>query len=151
MSWQQSTLLSNLLFSCLTSCLLTQSTVNDDVPSMWCPLSVHVHEDSSICLKTSTTTSWCLLNIVLSFLFIDIEFAKDWFVFIYNTNIQPVTCWLQAANVREECWPITFDDAYPNMGVFDLAGVTFIYWGRMRSCWESWRTWTHGSGEETGL
>jgi len=27
------------------------------------------------------------------------------------------------------------------------AGATSICWGRTRSYWESWRTWTHGSGE----
>lgn len=29
-----------------------------------------------------------------------------------------------------------------------LTGATFICWGRTRSYWESWRTWTHGSGEK---
>lgn len=43
-------------------------------------------------------------------------------------------------------WKLLF--VFPNLcRCLCLTGATFICWGRMKSYWESWRTWTHGSGE----
>lgn len=42
-----------------------------------------------------------------------------------------------------------FSFLFPNLCVcLCLIGAIFIRWGRMKSYWESWRTWTHGSGEK---
>lgn len=61
------------------------------------------------------------------------------------TQMQRIQSWLMTGS-----WNNTeLSFIFPNLCMcLCLIGAIFICWGRMKSYWESWRTWTHGNGEK---